>query len=201
MHGIESKRRNRPVAETMAIFDEMIAGTEEGQKNCIRYKMDMQVGPGPRCMDCPTPRAYASIYSERAGRRPRAVWVGRGAGRGRPAGATGRRPHPLPASRPRHPPEPQQGAARPRVLPLQRDAPLAHGARVQGAGAARQAGAAHAYLRSGLTHQHAASLPGCVSACKHHSVPPCADQQCEDWDRRNHNSRPRRRLSPGVPHL
>ncbi|KAI8476061.1 MAG: tRNA synthetases class I, catalytic domain-containing protein [Monoraphidium minutum] len=42
MHGIESKRRNRPAAETAKIFEDMIAGTEDGLKHCIRYKMDMQ---------------------------------------------------------------------------------------------------------------------------------------------------------------
>ena len=41
MHGIESKRRNRPVEETEKIWKEMIAGSEEGVKNCLRVKMDM----------------------------------------------------------------------------------------------------------------------------------------------------------------
>ncbi|KAK9795898.1 hypothetical protein WJX73_001913 [Symbiochloris irregularis] len=42
MNGIESKRRNRPVAETQAVFEEMLKGNEEGLKNCLRFKMDMQ---------------------------------------------------------------------------------------------------------------------------------------------------------------
>eukprot|EP00878_Enallax_costatus_P010415 GHUV01010871.1.p1 GENE.GHUV01010871.1~~GHUV01010871.1.p1 ORF type:complete len:501 (+),score=123.71 GHUV01010871.1:69-1571(+) len=42
MHGIDSKRRNRTPEETLAIFKEMQAGTEEGLKNCLRFKLDMQ---------------------------------------------------------------------------------------------------------------------------------------------------------------
>lgn len=41
MHGIESARRGRSVEENMAIFKEMIAGSETGFKNCIRVKLDM----------------------------------------------------------------------------------------------------------------------------------------------------------------
>ncbi len=41
MEGIESQRRNRPVEETMGIWEQMKAGTEEGLKNCLRIKMDM----------------------------------------------------------------------------------------------------------------------------------------------------------------
>jgi glutamyl-tRNA synthetase len=41
MHGVESKHRNRPVEETQAVWKEMMAGTEEGFKNCLRVKMDM----------------------------------------------------------------------------------------------------------------------------------------------------------------
>lgn len=41
MHGVESQRRNRSVEETMAIWEQMKAGTEEGFKNCLRVKMDM----------------------------------------------------------------------------------------------------------------------------------------------------------------
>lgn len=47
MHGVESKHRNRPVAESLAIFQQMVDGTEEGLRHCIRYKMDMQVGREP----------------------------------------------------------------------------------------------------------------------------------------------------------
>lgn len=42
MHGVESAQRNRPVEETMRIWKEMLMGTEEGAKNCIRVKLDMQ---------------------------------------------------------------------------------------------------------------------------------------------------------------
>ena len=42
MDGIESVRRNRSVEETLAIFKEMQNGTEEGLKNCLRIKLDMQ---------------------------------------------------------------------------------------------------------------------------------------------------------------
>lgn len=41
MHGVESKRRNRPIEETEKVWKEMIDGSEEGFKNCIRVKMDM----------------------------------------------------------------------------------------------------------------------------------------------------------------
>ena len=41
MHGVESKRRNRPTEETEHVWKEMLAGTEEGFKNCLRVKMDM----------------------------------------------------------------------------------------------------------------------------------------------------------------
>jgi hypothetical protein len=49
MHGVESKRRGRSPEESLSIFQAMIEGTEEGLKNCIRYKMDMQVGGGVGC--------------------------------------------------------------------------------------------------------------------------------------------------------
>lgn len=42
MEGIDSVRRNRPVEETLKIFEEMKNGTEEGIKHCIRIKLDMQ---------------------------------------------------------------------------------------------------------------------------------------------------------------
>lgn len=41
MAGTPSARRERPVAETTAIFQEMLAGTEEGQRHCLRVKLDM----------------------------------------------------------------------------------------------------------------------------------------------------------------
>ncbi|KAF6254122.1 tRNA synthetases class I, catalytic domain-containing protein [Scenedesmus sp. NREL 46B-D3] len=44
MHGIESKRRNRSAEETLGMFKEMQAGSEEGLKNCLRFKLDMQAG-------------------------------------------------------------------------------------------------------------------------------------------------------------
>jgi len=42
MDGIESKRRNRPVEETLAVWKEMIAGSAEGKKHCMRFKINMQ---------------------------------------------------------------------------------------------------------------------------------------------------------------
>ena len=42
MEGIDSVRRNRPVEENLKVFKEMQQGTEEGQKHCIRVKLDMQ---------------------------------------------------------------------------------------------------------------------------------------------------------------
>ncbi len=44
MNGTDSKRRNRPAEESLRVFKAMQEGTEEGLTNCIRYKMDMQVG-------------------------------------------------------------------------------------------------------------------------------------------------------------
>ncbi|QDZ20551.1 glutamate--tRNA ligase [Chloropicon primus] len=42
MEGINSVRRDRSVEENLKIFKEMQDGTEEGQKHCIRVKLDMQ---------------------------------------------------------------------------------------------------------------------------------------------------------------
>ena len=42
MDGIESKRRNRPVEETLAVWKEMVAGSAEGKKHCMRFKINMQ---------------------------------------------------------------------------------------------------------------------------------------------------------------
>jgi glutamyl-tRNA synthetase len=44
MDGIESQCRNRSVEENLRLWGEMQAGSEEGLKNCIRIKLDMQVG-------------------------------------------------------------------------------------------------------------------------------------------------------------
>jgi hypothetical protein len=44
MDGIDSQRRGRPVEENLRLWAEMQAGSEEGLKNCMRIKMDMQVG-------------------------------------------------------------------------------------------------------------------------------------------------------------
>lgn len=41
MEGIASKRRDRPVEESLAVFEEMKKGTEEGLRNCIRAKMSV----------------------------------------------------------------------------------------------------------------------------------------------------------------
>jgi hypothetical protein len=46
MDGIDSQRRSRPVEENLRLWAEMQAGSEEGLKNCMRIKMDMQVGLG-----------------------------------------------------------------------------------------------------------------------------------------------------------
>ncbi|XP_015874811.3 glutamate--tRNA ligase, cytoplasmic [Ziziphus jujuba] len=42
MDGIESKCRNNSIEENLKLWKEMIAGTEEGQKCCLRGKLDMQ---------------------------------------------------------------------------------------------------------------------------------------------------------------
>jgi len=41
MDGIASKNREKPVEETLAIFEEMKMGTEEGQRWCLRAKMSI----------------------------------------------------------------------------------------------------------------------------------------------------------------
>ena len=45
MDGIESKRRNRPVEESLAEWKEMVAGSPEGKRYCMRFKINMQVPP------------------------------------------------------------------------------------------------------------------------------------------------------------
>lgn len=42
MEGIESKCRNRMVDESIALWKEMVAGTERGLQCCVRGKLDMQ---------------------------------------------------------------------------------------------------------------------------------------------------------------
>ena len=41
MERTESKHRNRPKEESLRIWKEMQAGSEEGLKNCMRFKIDM----------------------------------------------------------------------------------------------------------------------------------------------------------------
>lgn len=60
MDGIESKRRNRPVEESLAVWKEMVGGSEEGRKHCMRFKINMQDPNkamrdpvGYRCNDTP----------------------------------------------------------------------------------------------------------------------------------------------------
>ena len=47
MDGIESKRRNRPAEESLAVWKEMVAGSTEGKRYCMRFKINMQVPPAP----------------------------------------------------------------------------------------------------------------------------------------------------------
>lgn len=42
MDGIDSKRRNRPVEETLAVWKGMVAGSVDGKKHCMRFKINMQ---------------------------------------------------------------------------------------------------------------------------------------------------------------
>ena len=42
MNGVESKRRSRPVEETLAVWEEMQKGSEVGVANCLRFKINMQ---------------------------------------------------------------------------------------------------------------------------------------------------------------
>lgn len=44
MHGIESKRRNSSVEDTLAAWEEMQTGSDIGIKYCLRVKMDMTAG-------------------------------------------------------------------------------------------------------------------------------------------------------------
>lgn len=41
MNGIESKHRDRSAAESAALFEEMIKGSKQGLKHCLRFKLDM----------------------------------------------------------------------------------------------------------------------------------------------------------------
>ena len=41
MEGIESKHRNRPVEESLAVWKEMVAGSPVGLANCMRFKISM----------------------------------------------------------------------------------------------------------------------------------------------------------------
>lgn len=42
LEGIESKRRNRPVEESLAVWKEMVEGTMQGKQSCMRFKIDMK---------------------------------------------------------------------------------------------------------------------------------------------------------------
>jgi glutamyl-tRNA synthetase len=52
LHKIEAKSRNNSVEENLRIFEEMIKGSEEGLRYCVRAKIDMQSPVG--CMRDPT---------------------------------------------------------------------------------------------------------------------------------------------------
>eukprot|EP00955_Chlamydomonas_euryale_P026903 283396-Chlamydomonas_euryale.AAC.2 len=52
LNGIESKRRNRSVEDNLAMWAEMLKGSEEGLTNCVRFKLDMKSENG--CMRDPT---------------------------------------------------------------------------------------------------------------------------------------------------
>ena len=41
MNGVESQRRNWPVSENVALFEDMVAGNEQGLKHWLRFKLDM----------------------------------------------------------------------------------------------------------------------------------------------------------------
>lgn len=42
MDGIESKHRSRPAEENLAVWQQMVAGSEVGSANCLRFKINMQ---------------------------------------------------------------------------------------------------------------------------------------------------------------
>lgn len=165
MHGVESKRRGRPAEESLALFEAMIQGTEEGLRHCIRYKMDMQARMARTRRVC-----VCRVQAWRAPRSPRMPPQSRS-----PMNAL------LPAPTHLPPPthtctyttEPQQGAARPGLLPLQPHATLAHGRAVQGAppGLAPALSTGRAGGEAPL-RQHRLLLPRLVDALPVASFPP-----------------------------
>ncbi|KAF8056743.1 glutamate--tRNA ligase [Scenedesmus sp. PABB004] len=44
MHGVESRCRGRSAEESLALFRAMQAGSEEGLRNCLRFRLDMAAG-------------------------------------------------------------------------------------------------------------------------------------------------------------
>jgi glutamyl-tRNA synthetase len=42
MEGIDSARRGRSAEESLAVWKEMVAGSPEGQRHCMRFKINMQ---------------------------------------------------------------------------------------------------------------------------------------------------------------
>ena len=42
MDGIDSMRRSRPAEESLAVWKEMVAGSPDGQRHCMRFKISMQ---------------------------------------------------------------------------------------------------------------------------------------------------------------
>ena len=67
MDGIESKRRNRPAEESLPVWKEMVAGSAEGKRYCMRFKINMQVPPTARtCTALTTALTCAFLSASKA---------------------------------------------------------------------------------------------------------------------------------------
>ncbi|GAW19392.1 hypothetical protein ANO14919_088780 [Xylariales sp. No.14919] len=93
--GVESKRRNRTVEENANVFEQMKSGTEEGLKNCIRAKINVD-NPNKARRDLSSIDATLTIPTTvpiRSGRRTRpTAWLA--------PSSTASRAWPMPAGRP-----------------------------------------------------------------------------------------------------
>ncbi len=65
---IESKCRNRPVEESLRVWEEMKKGSEEGLTNAMRFKINMKVSPSPSDplpLSHPQPFAWDSMANKK----------------------------------------------------------------------------------------------------------------------------------------
>ena len=81
MDGVASARRGRSMEETLAVWVEMQAGSEEGLRNCLRLKMDMSAANkalrDPVAFRCnPTPHHRTGTrFRARTAARHRTPWI------------------------------------------------------------------------------------------------------------------------------